>query len=321
MVKTVSDEIWIDPDMARAMERAGEIAEEHDLAADRSVLPPEEARARMELARRWWNEERPALARIVDTTVPGPDRGIPVRLLYPSVEADLPVIVYLHGGGWVVGSLETHAISMHMLALESGCAVAAVDYALAPEAKFPAAVLETVAVTEHIGAGTDWGVDGSRIALAGDSAGANLAVGAEIELRSRGPSPVKALGLVYGAFGDDFDTESYRLFGDGPWGLTTADMKAYYAHYLAPDDHADPRAIPMRADVGGFPPTFLHAVGVDVLRDDSRLFDAKLRAAGVAGTHSEYPGLIHGSMGQGRMVAKSRELIAALGRQLRETLA
>lgn len=316
------DEIWVDPDMRQAMARSAEIAEEYGLAADRSVLTPEQARERMELDRKWWNEERPAMARIVDTSVSGPSRDVPVRLLYPRDGKNLPVIVYLHGGGWVVGSLETHARSMHLLALESGCVVAAVDYALAPEVKFPGAIEEVVAVVDHIRtSGADWSLDPENIALGGDSAGANLAVGAEIELRNRGGSPVKALGLVYGAFGDDFETQSYRTFGAGAWGLTTADMKAYFAHYLnGPADHDDPRAVPMKADVSGFPPCFLQSAGVDVLRDDSRLFYEKLKAAGVEAFHTEHVGITHGSMGQTRMVGKSRDLIAGLGRQLAAVL-
>ncbi|MEQ8394877.1 alpha/beta hydrolase fold domain-containing protein [Thalassobaculum sp.] len=312
------DEIWVDPDMRQAMARSAEIAREYGLAADRSTLTPEQARERMELDRRWWNQERPEMARIVDTTVAGPQRDIPVRLLYPREGENLPVIVYLHGGGWVVGSLETHARSMHLLALASGCVVAAVDYALAPETKFPGAIEETVAVIDFVAAsGADWSLDPSRIALGGDSAGANLAVGAELALRSRGVSPVKALGLVYGVFGDDFETPSYRTFGGGAWGLTTADMKAYFAHYLGTEaDRDDPRAVPMKADVSGFPPCFLHAAGVDVLRDDSRLFYEKLRGAGVPVEHTEHAGIIHGSMGQTRMVAKARDLISCLGRQL-----
>lgn len=319
-------EIWVDPDMKRAMTRSAEIAKEYGLAADRSILTPQQARERMELDRKWWNEGRPDMARIVDTQVPVSGGAVPVRLLYPregeGEGEGLGVIVYLHGGGWVVGSLETHARSMHLLAQQSGCVVAAVDYSLAPETKFPGAIEETAAVVEHIrAAGADWSLDPDRIALGGDSAGANLAVGTELELRRRGPSPVKALGLVYGVFGDDFETESYRTFGGGAWGLTTADMKAYFAHYLrGPDDYRDPRAVPMRADVSGFPPCFLHSAGVDVLRDDSRLFDAKLRAAGVAGSHTEHAGIIHGSMGQTRMVATSRELISSLARQLGDTL-
>lgn len=312
------DEIWVDPDMGEAMARSAEIAREYGLAADRSKLTPTQARERMELDRKWWNEARPALARIVDTTVPGPDRDVPVRLLYPREGENLPVIVYLHGGGWVVGSLETHARSMHLLALESGCVVAAVDYALAPEAKFPTAIEETIAVIDFIAtSGADWSVDPTRIAMGGDSAGGNLAVGTELTLRQRGSSPVKALGLVYGVFGDDFDTASYRAFGAGAWGLTTADMRTYFGHYLNGEaDHADPRAVPMKADVSGFPPCFLHSAGVDVLRDDSRLFYEKLRLARVPVEHTEHAGIFHGSMGQNRMVAKARDLIAGLGGQL-----
>ena len=316
------EEIWIDPDMRQAFVRMAEIAREYDLPVDRSTLTPDQARRRMELDRRWWNEDRPELARVIDVDVKGPGGPVPVRLLYPSADPSLPIIVYLHGGGWVVGSLETHARSMHVLARESGCVVAAVDYSRAPETKFPGAVLETVAVVDHlIASGREFGVDPAHMALGGDSAGANLAVGAEIELRRRGASPVKALGLVYGVFGDDFETQSYRAFGGGSWGLTTADMKAYFAHYLRDGaDHGDARAVPMRADLTGFPPSFLHAAGIDVLRDDSVAFDARLRAAGVPGSLTVHEGVIHGFMGLTRMVETSRRMISELGGQIGDTL-
>ncbi len=190
------------------------------------------------------------------------------------------------------------------------------------ETRFPGALLEVVDVVAQLQSAVgDWGADPSRIALGGDSAGANLAVGAELELRRRGVSPVKALGLVYGAFGADVATDSYRAFGESGWGLTTADMKGYFDHYLSgPGDLEDPRAVPMRADVTGFPPSFLHAAGIDVLRDDSVAFDRHLRAAGVAGSLTVHDGVIHGFMGLTCMVEKSRRMIADLGRQLSDTL-
>ncbi|NQW10430.1 MAG: alpha/beta hydrolase fold domain-containing protein [Alphaproteobacteria bacterium] len=322
MASQANDNVWIDPDMQRAFARMAEIATQYDLPADRSVLTPEQARRRMELDRGWWNEDRPELARIVDTAVPGPGGDVAVRLLYPvAPTGPLPVIVYLHGGGWVVGSLETHARGMHYLALKSGCLVAAVDYSRAPEAKFPVAIEETVAVVEHLVArGGDWGADPARIALAGDSAGANLAVGAVLELRHRGASPIGALGLIYGVFGDDLATGSYQEF-DGPWALTTADMKSYFTHYLrGPDDYDDPRAVPMKADVTGFPPSFLHCAGVDVLRDDSVRFDAKLRAAGVPGDLVVHAGVTHGFMGLTRMVPKAHAMIDGIARDVTAAL-
>ena len=151
---------WVDPDMQKAFARMAEIAREHDLPADRSRMTPDQARRRMEIDRAWWNQDRPALARVEDVTVPGPTRPVPVRLLYPATAdptpgapapgAPLPVIVYLHGGGWVVGSLETHGRAMHALANASGCLVAAVDYALAPENPFPAAITEVAAVVDFL---------------------------------------------------------------------------------------------------------------------------------------------------------------------------
>ena len=164
---TTDNETWVDPDMQLAFARMTEIAREHDLPADRSQLTPEQARRRMEIDRAWWNQERPELALISDITVPGSTQPIPVRLLYPSTDTPLPVIVYLHGGGWVVGSLETHARGMHALAITANCVVAAVDYSLAPERKFPSAITEVVEVVDHITANPDdLGIDARRIALA-----------------------------------------------------------------------------------------------------------------------------------------------------------
>lgn len=315
-------EPWVDPDMQKAFARMAEIAREHDLPADRSRLTPDQARRRMELDRAWWNQDRPALARIEDTSIPGPTRMIPVRLLYPSTDGPLPVIVYLHGGGWVVGSLETHARGMHALAKASNCVVAAVDYALAPEHKFPAAITEIAAVVEHIAAnGAAWGVDASRIALAGDSAGANIAIGVELHLRAKGPSPVGALGLIYPVTDRDFETDSYRRFGDGEWGLTRADMHGYFEHYVrGPEDLEDPRVVPMKAELSGFPPTFVSAAGLDVLRDDSVRFDARLRAAGVPCTLDVYEGVTHGFMALTRMLPKAQTMIDDLAGKLSATL-
>ncbi len=315
-------EPWVDPDMQLALARMAEIAREHDLPADRSRMTPAQARHRMEVDRGWWNQDRPPLARIEETTVPGPTRPIPVRLLYPSTDGPLPVIVYLHGGGWVVGSLETHARGMHVLANAANCVVAAVDYALAPEHKFPSAVTEVAAVVEHIAAnGADWGVDPTRIAIAGDSAGANIAIGTELHLRARATSPVSALGLIYPVTGNDFETESYRQFGPGQWGLSKAEMQAYFEHYVrGPEDFSDPRAVPMQADVAGFPPSFAAAAGLDVLRDDAVQFDAKLRAAGVPGSLTVYEGVVHGFMTLTRTVPKAQQMIEDLAGNLSATL-
>ncbi len=319
---------WVDPDMQLAFARMAEIAREHDLPADRSRMTPEQARRRMEIDRAWWNQDRPALARIEDVTVPGPTRPVPVRLLYPATaettpDAPLPVILYLHGGGWVVGSLETHGRAMHALANASGCLVAAVDYALAPENPFPAAITEVAAVVEHLrGQGAEaWGADPARIALAGDSAGANIAIGTALQLRDRGDRSVGALGLIYPVAGCDFETESYTRFGGGEWGLSRAEMRAFFAHYLrGPEDYDDPRAVPLKADLAGLPPTFVAAAGLDVLRDDAIRLDAALRAAGVPCTFDLYEGVTHGFMTLTRMVPKAQAMIDTMAARLSTTL-
>lgn len=315
-----SEEPWVDPQMRDAMARSAKIAQEQGLAPDRSVLTPAEARTRMELDREWWNRDRPELARVVDTAVPTATGEVPVRLLYPTVAGPLPTIVYMHGGGWVVGSLETHARAMHYLALASGCLVAAVDYSLAPETRFPGALEEIAEVVRHVvRAPQSWNADPDRIALAGDSAGANLAAGAGIMLRDADPGRIKALGLVYPVAGDNFETESYRTLSR--WGLTTADMRTYFGHYLGrPEDWDDPRAVPLKADLAGLPPTFLYAAALDVLRDDSVEFDRRLRAAGVPGDLTVYDGVIHGFMTLTRTVGAAHRMTVKLATDLSFTL-
>ena len=127
--------------------------------------------------------------------------------------------------------------------------------------------------------------------------------------------------MVYGVFGDDFETASYRAFGGGAWGLTTADMKAYFAHYLSgPADHDDPRAVPMKADLANLPTTYVYAAGLDVLRDDSIGLDARLRAAGVPGHLEIFDGVPHAFLSLTRTVAASHRLIRACARDLSKSL-
>ena len=314
-----AEEIEFDPEMKLAIKRMGEIAVENNISGERSKQTPEQARIRNEIERKWWNEDRPELAEILNTIVAGgPGGDIPVRILYPVGERPLGSIVYLHGGGWVMGSLETHARGMHYLALMSGMAVVAVDYTLAPDLKFPSQIEETAAVVRHIrDKGLEWGLDPNRITIAGDSAGANLAVGTAFHLQESDPGLIKALGLIYGVLGADFETDSYNFFGEKGLGLTRADMKFFFNHYLGNEaDYADPRAVPMVGDVSKLPPCMVHAAGLDVLRDDSILFAEKLAAAGVEHELVVHEGVLHAFMGTTRMVQKAHTMIKGVAEGL-----
>lgn len=286
----------------------------------RTDLSPTEMRARVEAERAWWNADRPDLAKIVDTEMPGPNGPVPVRLLYPNTLDPVPVVVYLHGGGWVVGSLETHGRAMHYLALQTGACVVAVDYSLAPEVKFPGALEEIVAVTRHCrDHAPDYRFCPARIAIAGDSAGGNLAIATALKLRETDSKLLKALGLIYPVAGSDFDTGSYQTLGR--YGLTREGMQQYFDLYLrGPEDYEDPFAVPIKADLTDLPATFVYAAGLDVLRDDSIALDAKLRAAAVPGHLEVFEGVPHAFLSLTRTVAASHKLIRACARDLSKAL-
>lgn len=162
------------PQMAAVLEKQAKITPG---AKKVHTLTPDQARAQYATARAYWNADAPAIDEIVDTSVEGTTGTIPVRVYRHGRDRCLPALIYLHGGGWVVGNLDTHDKIMRLLALRSGAAVVGVDYSLAPQTRFPTAIDECLDVVIHVrGHGSDWGIDAERIALGGDSAGANLSM-------------------------------------------------------------------------------------------------------------------------------------------------
>jgi acetyl esterase len=257
------------------------------------------------LERRYWNEGGPAMARTIDDTVPTPDGEVAIRVHLPRLGEALPAVVFVHGGGWVVGNLDTHDRIMRALAAESGAAVVGVDYALSPEAKFPVAIEQCAAVARHLHDHPDaYRLDGARLAFAGDSGGANMSLATTLLLRDRGAGvPITALALYYGLFGLR-DSVSRRLLG-GPWdGLTEADLDYYLGSYLAdPAQARSPYVDCLAADLGhGVPPTYLVAAELDPLRDDSAALAAMLAEHGVACTHEVFPGVLHAFLHNSRML-------------------
>lgn len=301
----------MDPQMAAATDRMAEIADELGPLPDNPT--PEQTRARVVAEKAFWNDEPVAVATVDHITLPGPFREVPVTVFRPSREPALPAIVHFHGGGWVKGSPQTHAAIARGLAAESGATVLSVDYALAPEHKFPEPLDECIAIIEAIAErAAELGIDGNTVMLAGDSAGANLALAAALDLRSRNPGLVKGLLLFYGVFDSDLDTWSYRTFGGGEFGLSREDMAAYWAAYLrSTEDLTDPRAAPLRADLAGLPPIHLCAAGLDVLRDDTLNLARKLHETGGAYELKTYEGVCHAFSGLGRMVDAGRNSLAA----------
>jgi len=235
-----------------------------------------------------------ALQSITDRTIPGPAGEIPVRIYRPS-EGTLPVVVFFHGGGWVIGDLESHDHCCRVIASKAECVVVAVDYRLAPEAKFPAAIDDAWSATEWVVANAaELGIDASRLAVAGDSAGGNLA--AVVANISRDHEHVEVIHqvLIYPVTDGACDRPSMSENAEGYF-LTRGAMDWFHGHYAnAESDIIDERYSPILADLGGAPSAVVVTAEFDPLRDQGNDYAAKLVASGVEVDHVEYAGMFHG---------------------------
>jgi len=276
---------------------------------DRWSVPISQARAQMLAGRRHWQKNPPAVHDIQNLAIPGPFRPVPLRIFRPNAAANLAGLIYLHGGGWAMGDLDTHDVIMRRLALATGMVVIGVDYAKAPEWKFPKPVDEVIAAIPAIaGRAADWGIDAKRLAVGGDSAGANLAVAAAVALKTAAPGLIRAGVLFYGAFVGVFDTPSYRRLGHGVFGLSTGEMEKFLALYVEHDNQRiDPRIDVVCADLRGLPPLGIYPAGADPLVDDSTILAEALKASGAAYELVVYDGLIHSFLHYADHVDRARQ--------------
>jgi acetyl esterase len=270
------------------------------------------------------DEPAPALPRVEDVRIPGPAGEIPARVYAPSAEGvPLPTVTYFHGGGWVQGDLETHHGLCARLARHAGALVVAVDYRLAPEHKFPAAVEDCLAAYRWVrDRGRDIGADPARVAVAGDSAGGNLsAVISQLAASGAGPVPTCQV-LIYPAVDFALDTDSHRDLADGH--VIPRDRIAWYTEqYLrSPADQADLRASPLRApSLAGQPPSLIVTAGFDPLRDEGRAYADRLREAGVDVVYREYPGQIHAFVSLTKAIPQGMACTREIAEYLRQRLA
>lgn len=231
-----------------------------------------------------------------DRVIPGPHGDIPVRVYTPlNGSGPLPCLVYFHGGGWVIGDLETTNAICRTLAAEAGCVVVSVDYRLSPEHKYPVPFDDCYAATTWVADnGSEIGVDSSKIAVGGDSAGGNLA--AAVALRARdeaGPSLAMQL-LVYPVTDHSFGTDSYKSNGENY--LLTKDMMTWFwDHYLASESEGDLAYVsPLRADdLSNLPPATVFTAEFDPLRDEGEAYAKRLKDAGIAVSQKRFDGQIH----------------------------
>ena len=256
-----------------------------------------EARRIAEIVRKPWREGGPAMAHTSEHMASADGRQVSVRIYEPDgAPKSNGALVYLHGGGWTLFSLDTHDRLMREYAGRSGLTVVGVDYSLSPEARFPVALEESVGVLTWLAReGADLGIDAARLAIGGDSAGANLALAAALESRDAAHTPpLRALLLNYGAFDTRVSDEAARDLGAPGAMLTAEEMATYWANYLrSPLDAADPLAAPLGAKLASLPPVFLAAAECDVLCEQSVALAARLTSFGVAADLRVYRGAAH----------------------------
>jgi len=264
------------------------------------------------------------VAHVENRTIPGPAGAVPVRV-YRATDAatPAPALVYFHGGGWVIGDLESHDNFCRALANRTQAVVVSVDYRLAPEHRYPAAAEDCYAATCFVAErGAEIGADGARIAVAGDSAGGNLAAAVALMARDRSGPALRHQVLIYPVADHDFDTASYRDNATG-YLLSREGMQWFWSHYVPnAAQRNEAYAAPLRAEkLALLPPATVITAEYDPLRDEGEAYAVRLRDAGVATVATRYDGQIHGFVSLFEVFDQGRTATEQIAEALRAALA
>ncbi|MGJ7511730.1 alpha/beta hydrolase [Variovorax sp. GT1P44] len=301
-----------------------------DLLVQRGV-PPTHTLSHTD-ARKFYRERRAItqpdpgeVAEVRELSAPGPHGPIPMRLYRPlgsNASTALPVLVYYHGGGWTIGDLDTHDTLCRELSNLSGCAVVAVDYRMGPEHRFPAAVDDALAATRWVrNEAASLGVDASRLAVGGDSAGGNLAAVVAIAARDAGDLPIAFQLLIYPATDMRRGHPSHTINGQG-YVLTKDTISYFHDHYIADPAHdLDWRASPLlHGNLAGLPPALVLTAGYDPLRDEGLDYARALTEAGNRATYVCFERQIHGFITMGRLLDEANAAVSLCAGELRRAL-
>jgi acetyl esterase len=262
---------------------------------------------------------------VTNRTIPGPSGALAVRLYRPdsaAAEAKLPALVFAHGGGWVFGNLDSHDVLCAQLAIGAGIAVFAIDYRLAPEARFPGAFDDVVAGLKWVAAnGASVGIDTTKLAIGGDSAGGNLAAAVALWARDHNGPKLRMQMLAYPVTDAVARTDSYRQFNDG-YGLNAVTMEWFFDHYTPQKgERADWRVSPLRAkSLANLPPALVITAGYDCLRDEGRAYAWRLQKEGTVTDLVEFGGMLHGFLSSPMLLHGARRGTALCAAALREAL-
>lgn len=313
------------PQLSEGMRKVVDYQMEHAADAFDTNCTWDELREKYVKERVFWNEGGPEAFKVTNMMVPdGPEGDVPVRIYYPDGKPAHHAVVFIHGGGFTVGNNDTHDRMMRSVMAASGCAVIGVDYHLAPEYKFPVPLYESAAVVRFFHEqGADYGILPDKMALCGDSGGANLSMGVNLYLRDTegGNDFICALLLYYGGY---FlaDSASIRLHGSLLDGMRKQDLESYMAFYISPEEMTNPYFAPFNNNLTyGVPPTYLCCGELDPLLDDSILMDKILTNHGVRTQLDIVPGALHAYMHYGRMMDEAIQCLANSGAFLKEELA
>ena len=284
-----------------------------------NVCSPEEARTMYDQGSELVKGDPPEPHSIETLEIPGVQGNIMTWVYKPSAKENLPMLVFYHGGGFVIGSLESHDTVCRSLCVEAQCIVVAVEYRLAPENKYPAALEDAWSATEWVAGNANLlGGDPARLAIGGDSAGGCLAATVALMAKESGGPNISKQLLIYPCTDMTRRYESHKTFGEG-YRLTSDLIEWFYSHYFSEEDDVESwKASPLNSTkLEGLPPTFLISAGFDPLQDEAEAYADKLMRAGVSTKHSHYEGMLHGFITMPGVMDKAKEALTECAQELK----